>query len=656
MDGNRMVIGFRCVFGCMVLLAAGCVSRPADPAAGLMPRGFRPPAVPLVAVDPFFSVWSRATRLTSDETFHWSGAYQPMTATLTVDGRRYCLLGDVGGVPALHQISCEVRPTQTVCRFEDAAVTAELVFSTPALPDDLDLLSRPVTYVTCRAAAKDGARHDFSFAYTIDGHLATNDDKAKMETRRYRLGDLDVLKIGRAEQKPLSASGDQVRCDWGYACLATGTLAARGADFSAHVILAYDDIESVSYLGHPLKAWWRRNGLSFDDLLVKSEADYPALMRRMAAFDARTLAEAVRLGGPKYAALVGLSHRQSLAACKLVAGPDGEPLYFSKENGSNGCIGTVDVFYPQFPHLLAANPALARATLRPLLDFAASPRWSKPYAPHDLGVYPLADRPINDGSDPKTDIYQMPVEECGNMLICLGALSTAEGNADFAGRWWPLATKWAEYLAQNGLDPAYQLCTDDFGGHLAHNANLSAKAILGLACYARMAAMRGDAAAARSYRALAERFAAAWVRKAAGGAEGATRLAFDKPGTWSLKYNLVWDRVLGLDLFPPEVARREMAAYRKFMLTYGVPLDCRNTWTKADWMVWTAMLTGDRGDFDAFIAALYKFADETENRIPFTDYYGASNAVWQSFVARSVVGGLFMPFLADELGRRGSAR
>ena len=47
----------------------------------------------------------------------------------------------------------------------------------------------------------------------------------------------------------------------------------------------------------------------------------------------------------------------------------------------------------------------------------------------------------------------MPVEEYGNMLLCLGALATAEGNADFASRWWPVVTRWAEFLRKIGFDP-----------------------------------------------------------------------------------------------------------------------------------------------------------------------------------------------------------
>ena len=116
-------------------------------------------------------------------------------------------------------------------------------------------------------------------------------------------------------------------------------------------------------------------------------------------------------------------------------------------------------------------------------------------------------------------------------------------------KYWPQLTKWAEYLKEKGLDPENQLSTDDFAGHLAHNANLSIKAILALGSYGH--AGRHDRARRRrrrAYRKTAQEFARKWIGLAAEGDH--YRLAFDKPGTWSQKYNLVWDKLLGLNLFP----------------------------------------------------------------------------------------------------------
>ncbi|MBQ7189807.1 MAG: DUF4965 domain-containing protein [Kiritimatiellae bacterium] len=612
---------------------------------------FRPPAVPLVQCDPFFSVWSAADRLTDVETTHWTGVRQPISILLEADGKTWRLCGlEPTGVPALPQASLDVRPTQTVCTFKDGSLSAELRFSTAKLPDDLDVFSRPVTYVTARVS---GAK-EWKLVPSISPALATNDDKAPVVTNTATVAGMQAVSIGRAEQKPLGMIGDRVRCNWGYAWL-VGPSAVKGGE--SHFILAYDDVKSIRFFGKDLPAWWHRNGLSFTAMLEQAEKDYATLLAKLDAFDAEFTADMRKLGGEKYARIAALSYRQSFAACKLVADANGQPFYFSKENGSGGLIGTTDVFYPQMPHLLLTSPSLAKATLAPTCIYAASEKWPYPYAPHDLGVYPVAEgqfygmkkgQAVGGGTD---DTFRMPVEECGNMLISLAAVATAEGNADFAGRWWGEVTKWAEYLTKFGYDPGNQLCTDDFAGHLAHNGNLSVKSIVALACYARLAEMRGERETAAKYASLAKGMVPQWIAAAKGGRHGAAKLVLGPchhpQDTWAQKYNLVWDRILGLNLFPKEIAEREVAAYRQLLLPYGLPLDSRLNYTKADWTVWSATLTGKREDFEALIAPLYRFVNETPDRIPFTDWYWADNGRFRGFIARSVIGGVFIPALYD---------
>jgi hypothetical protein len=380
-------------------------------------------------------------------------------------------------------------------------------------------------------------------------------------------------------------------------------------------------------------------------LLCRAAAEREEIRRRCEAFDTDLMEDARNCGGEGYARLCALSFRQCLGAHKLAADFDGSPLYMSKENFSNGCINTVDVTYPSAPFFLLFNPELLKSQLTPIFDYALSPRWKFPFAPHDLGIYPLANGQAYGGGE-TSEKDQMPVEECGNMLILTAALVKAEGSPDYARKYWVLLQRWAGYLKEHGLDPGSQLCTDDFAGHWEHNANLSLKAILGLASYAQLAGLLGKQAEAAEFRTLAEGMARQWVVMAEDGDH--YRLAFDKPGSWSQKYNMVWDRLLGLDLFPPEVCRKEWAFYRDKQNTYGLPLDGRSAWGKLDWTVWTASLAEDHTQFLAMIDPLVRWAHETKDRAPLADWYATDTGKKEMFQARSVVGGLFIRLLMDE--------
>lgn len=341
--------------------------------------------------------------------------------------------------------------------------------------------------------------------------------------------------------------------------------------------------------------------------------------------------------GPIRTQFDGLAH-------KLVAGKDDVPLYFSKENFSNGCIATVDVTCPSCPFFLLFNTRLLAGQLIPILDYANMPRWKHAYAPHDLGTYPKANGQVYGGGE-KSDQDQMPVEECGNMLLMMAALARTDGNANLAKKYWPLMKKWANYLKDKGLDPENQLCTDDFAGHLAHNTNLSVKAIVALGGYALLCDMVGEKDEATAFRKSARAMARQWAKMADDGDH--FRLAFDRPGTWSQTYNLVWDKLLGLDLFPPEVARKQIAFLKAKQNKYGLPLDSRKEYAKLDWTVWTATLAETPEEFQTFTDPLYRFAHESPNRVPLTDWYWTHDAKQAGFQARSTVGGIYIKMLAD---------
>ena len=643
----------------------------------------RLPSVPLITSDPYFSIWSPADRLYDADTVHWTGQTKRIKGIAVVDKKEYRFMG-LGSEPVLEQTDLEITATSSRYVFEGAGIKLELTFLSPLLLDDLDLLSRPVSYIKAKVISADGKKHETELGFYFHCSLSKNtNDPVPLIWGIHELDGAFAAWMGQRNQAPLSHSGDNVTIDWGYLYLAVpdgrGRVLMSGAgedlcaklkftepEEEAFFAAAYDDIASINYFGEIRRAYWARDGKTILKVIEEAIADYKTTSERCMAFDRELSEKAAAAGGADYQRILNLAYRQTIAAHKLITDEKGELVFISKECFSNGCAATVDISYPSVPLYLLYNAELAKGMLRPIFRFSKLPVWTYDFAPHDAGRYPhvtgqvyglRADR-MKDGETypyffaypANSNIYdlryQMPVEESGNMLILMAAIARTEGNAEFSRPYQDLAEKWAQYLVEYGADPGEQLCTDDFAGHLASNCNLSAKAIMGLYSYAMLLDMWGNSAKAEQYREKARAFAELWKQKASRGDH--TALVFNHTEGWSLKYNLVWDKLFGSKLFDEAFYESEIQWYIKKQNQYGVPLDSRRDYTKSDWILWTAAFTKDRKEREALIAPIASFLRDTGDRVPFSDWYDTVTARHYYFQNRTVQGGLFMPLLADE--------
>ena len=635
---------------------------------------FRPSALPLITCDPYFSLWSFADRLTDDSTRHWTGRRQSAFGMLKIDGKPYRFLGKTQlektyytDGPALRQRSVRVTPTSTVVLFSHPLCRFKVTFFTPLFLDRPEVFSRPVTYVSYEITPKEEG-HSFEVWFDLSAELSGDDVGQKIAV----FAEPGHAYLGNAEQKPLTKSGDDLRIDWGYIHLvhpnvkayklrqrlkyfkkstkmhypiASGEtlpmsdlplLVATSEKLSDTFVVAYEDDKSIEYFGKQIDAIYKHYYGDFNAMLATAVAEYPTLVKDGAAFDKALVARMKKIS-PEYAKLGSLAYRQAIAAHKLIE-VDGKLLFLSKECFSNGCIATLDVTYPSSPLFLEYNPELVLGMLRPIFAYARSGKWQFDFAPHDCGTYPLCNGQVYGWENGINDKLQMPVEECGNALLMVAAVTKKTGDRSFAEENRDLLTKWADYLVKHGYDPKNQLCTDDFAGHLPHNCNLSLKAIVALGA-------AGELYAEKRYTAAARRMAKRWMHEAKRQCGRGYRLAFDKDESWSLKYNLVWDKLLGLNLFPAVVGEEETKLYREHAARYGTPLDSRATYTKPDWLAFTTLLTSDKSYAEAVYREMKRAVSETPDRVPFCDYYDTIDARQWMFQARSTLGALFINLL-----------
>jgi hypothetical protein len=653
----------------------------------------RPPAVPLVVRGPYVSTWQASDVAPGTWSTFWTGSIKAITGIARVDGTPYVFFGAPGGIGTVQQatqLQLEVTPTQSRYMFRAGGVAIYLTFFSPVEASDLQRLSMPFAYLLVQAHSIDGNSHNLSLYFDISGEWAHGNSNAlinwAVEQVSHANGNLTAFSVTPASPASLSEANDYPA--WGSAIWATATqsnltyqcgqdtvvrslaitqgylnntmdstmpraINDRWPVFAFQfnlgningqpgnpliLLIGHVREPAVSYLGSGLSSLWKSYWSTWEQMLSFAYDDVSAAQGRALTLDASIARDAVSAGGAHYAALCALALRQAFGGVELV-GTTARPWLLLKEISSDGNVSTVDVIYPAAPVFLYTNPYLLRLLLDPVLFYTESGNWPKVFCVHDLGSsYPNASG-HNDGNE-----EDMPVEESANMLLMVAAYLQTLSSSDarsYASAHYPILKQWGDYLVQNALDPGYQNQTDDFTGFIAHSSNLALKGILAIGALGQIATFAGNSSDAQYYTTTASSYISQWVTNSQDSSGQHLKLAYDQDGTWSLKYNAFFDRVLGLNLIPATVLQEEASWYTGREATYGVPLDNRHSYTKGDWELWTAASTDDTALRRYFIDAVYAFLGTTGNRVPFTDWYDTTTAAQQGFQARPVVGAMF---------------
>jgi hypothetical protein len=577
---------------------------------------------------------------------------------------RYCL------EKTAVQKSADVQPTQTKYVFECGKVELKLNFIAPFLMDNPDLMGRPVNYIAYETNSLDGEEHQVEIYFEAHPEWACIKRNRPSQAECYRKNNMLFTRTGSIVQKILdrdaegwgyfylSAEEKSATCGVGYpvtmrkafsetghlqenvqskenSAMAVSQALGKSKKAAGKIVLGYDNVYAIQYFGENLRPYWnRKENTTIEQLLKKANGEYPSIAKKCALLDYEIMTKATELGGKEYAGLCAIAYRQTASSYKLVESPEGERLLLGID------MGVVDMFFPASPLFLCYGTEMVKALMNPVFHYSESGRWKKPYPAHDVGLYPLANGQ-GFGAD-------LPVEDAGNMLILAAAIATIEGNADYAAKHWETLSLWARYLAENGLYIENQTTSDNFAPSYSQNTNLSVKAILGIASYGRLASMLKQKELGESYTIRAKEMAKEWERAA--NARDHYKMAFDQAdSTWSQKYNLIWDKVLNLDIFSPTVAETEVAYYATRLNEYGLPLDGREQYAKTDWSLFTAALAGDSASFRKFILPIYRFMNETMHRDPTPDLYNTDEATHRHFFARPVVGAAYMRILEEKL-------
>lgn len=668
------------------------------------------PAYPLFVKDPYYSVWVRGDKLNETDASFWTGKKLRTYGVISANNHTYCFLGNLKNIGKLEQTDIAVSAFRTSYQFECSDFRLEVAFFSPLPVSDLTIWACPVCYLEYKIIPHKELRNVSVSLSLHEEWCYQGQGNTKVRGDVMAENGFEVAYFGLSRQHILNQSGDQIGASWGYYYLAAqrcfyhtiddfsdvaakdycteGEEEARyitGQNFcpsvkepvTGKIAVAFDDVVSVNYFGRMMQGYYFADGKNILDAILFSERDYEKICSVCAETEEKLRADAL-VFGEKYLCLLNAAYRQTVAAHKLIKDANGRILLLSKECGSGGCAATVDVTYPTMPFFLLYNPELVRASIEPVFDFAKTDAWEYEFAPHDVGVYPYCTgqfygvknkaqgrfareieyQPSEYGKQVLPSYYfypkgaglynldrQMPVEECADMVLICAFYLACGGDKEYVRGKLDFLTKWCDYLVGKSLIPENQLCTDDFLNHMDKNVNLAVKSVAAIAAFAKVLEKLGmdgqkyAEVAAQRAKEMSDMFSDTHMPLAFG----------DGAETFSMKYNLMPVKLLGLDLFSQDVFKRELDVCLAHRHRFGFPLDNRSNLTKSDWMMWMAALSDDAGEQETIIGGIVDFMKETSDRMPFPDLYDCETGTVEKFTNRTVQGSMFVLLLKNKM-------
>lgn len=664
----------------------------------------RPPAIPLAVRSPYLSTWMDAGSdggnggmLAGQWPVFWANQINGWAGFIRVDGTAYTWLGAPPGPALVNQTAYSYTTTSSVFTLNvNDQVEMNVTFLSPITPDDFKRQSLVFSYLNIDVTSIDGQEHDVQIYADISAEWVSGTRTNIAQWDFGTTGNVAFHHVFRQTQHQFRETAMQA--EWGDWYWATNTGNGMTFQSGSDVIVRGQFVNNGSLANtqdtnfRPINQDFPVFGFSFplgnvgataantlftiglcQDIAIQyltssgteslpslwtsffssnQEAveffyeDYQNAASISASLDSKVASDSLRAGGEDYMVLTTLAGRQAYGATQLCGTPD-KMYLFMKEISSDGNVNTVDVIFPAHPAFIYTNPTMLKLLLDPLFENQESGLYPNNYSMHDLGAhYPNATG-HTDGLD-----EAMPLEECGNMLVMTLAYYIASKDTNYLRQHYTILKQWTGFLIEFGLFPFNQISTDDFAGALANQTNLALKGIIGIEAMSVISSLTGNHEDSRNFSNIAHSYINQWEKIAiVPGDLPHTNLAYGNETSWGLLYNLFADSELDLHLVNKKVYKDQSNWYPTVFNTFGVPLDTRHTYTKADWECFAASIASP-STAAKFYSTLANWVNTTPTNRALTDLYDTITGDYPgiTFVDRPVMGGTFAKLVLD-LGR-----